>query len=214
MALTTTTLNGAITANDTLIKVTSGTGFGKGKYLRIDDEFCFQTADANSASTDLIPVQRGVNGTVAKAHATTANVVVGTGDEFTGDALATAASYPLAGRQRRTDSYTATGAITLPDPGTDLFVILNGTSVCAMTIADPSKDMDGSFLYVSANGAAAHTLTFASGLSNAGSSYDVITFNGTKPITAGPFCAVNGFWQLAVAVPLAGTVTNVTGTLS
>lgn len=55
--LTTTTLNGAISADQTLIKVTSGTSFGKGKYLRIDDEFLLQTADADAAATTLIPVQ-------------------------------------------------------------------------------------------------------------------------------------------------------------
>lgn len=214
MALTTTTLNGAIDQNTTLIRVTSGTGFGRNKFLRCDDEEMLQTADADSSQTTLIPVMRGVNGTAAKAHVTGANVVVGTGAEFTGDAVATADSYPLAGRQRRVVSYSASGAITLPSPGTDMVAILNGTSVIAATIADPSKDMDGSLLYIASNGAAAHTATFASGLNNAGSSYDVLTANGTKPVLLGPFMAVNGFWMAPVGVAMAGTVTNITATLS
>lgn len=215
MALTTTTANGAISSDQVTIKVTSGTGFGKGKLIRVDDEFMQQTADADSASTTIIPVRRGVNGTVAAAHPTGANVDVGNPyDDYSGDAVATAATYPLAGRQRRTKSYTATGAVTLPSPGTDMVAIVNGTSVCAMTIADPTKDMDGSLLYLASNGAAAHTFTFASGLNNAGGSYDVLTANGTKPVLLGPFMAVNGYWMAPVGVAMTGTVTNLTAALA
>lgn len=214
MALTTTTANGAIGANDTTIRVTSGTGFGRNKYVTVDDEDMLQTADADAASPTIIPVQRGVNGTQAKAHPTGANVTVGTGDEFTGSAIATAASYPLAGRQRRVVSYTASGALSLQSPGTDQVAILNGTSVKAMTVPVPTKDMDGDLLWIASNGAAANTIDFDGGLSGAGDSYDVITINATAPVLLGPFMAVNGLWQACVAVPMAGTVTNVTATLA
>ncbi len=61
---------------------------------------------------------------------------------------------------------------------------------------------------------AAHTIQFASGLSGAGSSYDILTVNATAPALMGPFMAVNGFWQLAMGVPMAGNTANVTATLA
>lgn len=214
MALTTTTLNGAVTADQTTLRVTSGSGFGKGKLIRIDDEECEQTADADSASTTIIPVMRGVNGSVAKAHVTTANVIVGNPyDDFGGDAVATAATYPLAGRQRRVLSYAASGAITLPSPGTDGVAILIGTSTLAMTVAAPTKDMDGCVLSIFGNAKSASTVDFANGatlgLNNAGASYDLVTFQtaGTVGIQV---MAINGAWCVASAPAFSGTATALT----
>ena len=212
MALTTTTLNGAITANDALIRVTSGTGFAKGEYLRVDDEMMLQTADADSAATTLIPVMRGVNGTAAKAHVTSANVTVGTGSEFTGDSVATASSYPLAGRQRRVISKSTTYTVELM-PGIDQTLVLNGTTIIAVTIPVPTKDMDGDELNIVSNGAAAHTLTFTGGLSGAGSSYDVVTINATAP-SAFKVVACNALWVAYCQPPMGGTVTNIIGSLA
>lgn len=212
MALTTTTLNGAISADTTLIRVTSGTGFGKGKYLRVDDEEMLQTADADASQTTLIPVMRGVNGTAALAHVTSANVTVGTGDEFTGSATATAASYPLAGRQRRLNSYSASGAISLPSPGTDEVAILNGTDALTMTLAVPTKDMDGDVLTVVSNGKAAHTVTVATALGDAGAGYTVATFpSGGR--TSVQYMAINAIW-VSLPGPWAGTVTNIDVSIS
>ena len=213
MALTTTTLNGAITANDTQLRVTSGTSFGKGKWIRIDDEMLFQTADADSASTTIIPVSRGQMGTVAKAHVTTANVVMGSGSDFTGDAVDTAVSYPLAGRQRRVMSYAASGAITLPAPGTDMVAVLIGTGTLAMTVALPTKDMDGCILTIFGNAKSASTVDFGAGatvgLNNAGSSYDVITLQNAGNVGISVM-AINGFWNIASAPGITGTVTALT----
>lgn len=212
MALTTTTLNGAIGANDTLIRVTSGTGFAKGEYLVVDDEWMLQTADAASAATDLIPVMRGVNGTAAKAHVTSANVTVGTGDEFTGSADATAVTYPLAGRQRRLVSYSASGAISLPSPGTDVVAVLNGTDALTMTLAVPTKDMDGDVLIVVSNGKAAHTVTVATALGDAGAGYTVATFPAGGR-TCVQYMAINAIW-VSLPGPWAGTVTNIDVSIS
>ncbi len=123
--------------------------------------------------------------------------------------------YPLAGKAVETLSYSAAGAITLPQPGADMIAYLNGTSILAMTIADPGKALDGSVLSIRGNGAAAHTLTFASGLSGSGASgsYDVITVNATNPVSLN-FVAVNGFWQEFVQTPMAGTVTAITATVT
>jgi hypothetical protein len=213
MALTTTTLSGAITSSAQECVVASATGIVAGDYMLIDQEFVRVGKSYTSGTT--IPLSgRGVNGTVAAAHVTGANVTHGVGSDFANAAPQTGVAYPIAGRARTITSYSAAGAIALPTPGSDAVAILNGTSVLAMTVAAPTKDMDGCFLFVSSNGAAAHTVTFTGGLSGAGASYDVVTINATAPVTLGPIVAVNGLWQLAVAVPLAGTVTNVTATVA
>jgi hypothetical protein len=211
MSLTTTTLNGAVAAGATSLRVSSGTGFGRGKWIRIDDELFLQSADADSASTTIIPVIGGQDGTACVAHATTANVVVGDGSDFAGSAVATATNYPLAGRQRRVLSYAASGAITLPSPGTDMVAVLIGTSALAMTVAAPTKDMDGCILWIFGNAKSQSTVTFDStvGLGNAGASYDVITFQNAGNVGL-EVMAINGFWNVASAPGITGTVTALT----
>ena len=208
MALTRTTLSGAINANDTLFAVASATGFAVGEYLKIDDEFMMTTA----VSGTNISVQRGVNGTAAVAHVITAGVVTGTGDDFSGGAVATADTYPLAGRQRRVTSRTAAFTVTLL-PGVDQTIVLNGTSVIAVTIPVPTTDMEGDELNIVSNGAAAHTLTFTGGLSGAGSGYDVITINATAP-SAFKCVACNALWVAYCQPQMGGTVTNIIGSIA
>lgn len=206
MALTTTTLASAVAASDISIKVASGTGFAAGYILRIDGES--MKVQAGYTSGTVIPVQRGVDGTAQVAHATSANVTVGTAADFSTPTQGTATLYPVQIPTTVT-SYSASGAITLPTPGSNAIAILNGTSVIAATVAAPTKDMDGSFLWIAGNGAAAHTITFAGGLSGAGSSYDVLTVNATAPVLFGVM-ACNGNWLAPVAPAMTGTVTNLT----
>lgn len=222
MALSATTLSGAITADQVTIKVASATGFAKGRLIKIDDEFLLQTAEADATATTTIPVRRGVNGTQAKAHVTAALVRVGNPSnvngpsDWLGSEVTTPSAYPLSGRQRRVISKSAAATLALGDdivPGTDTVVELNGTSVIALTIPVPTKDMDGDLLIIAGNGAAAHTLTFTGGLSGAGSSYDVLTVNATAP-TASMFVAINGLWMALAQIPISGTVTNVTNALA
>jgi len=213
MAKTTTTLNGAIALDATLIKVTSGTGFGKGKQLKIDDEWLLQTADADAASTTLIPAKRGQNGTAAKAHPTGANVTVGAGSDFDGSTVATPQAYPLAGRQRRAASYSAAGAIALPSPGTDMVAVLLGTGTEAYSIAAPTKDMDGDMLLVLAGGAGAKVITVTGGISGAGANYDVVTLNATA-VAGFMLFACNGLWIAPFQPAMGGTVTNLIGSVA
>lgn len=213
MALTQTTLSSAQAVGDGKIVVAASTGFAAGNRVRIDGEV-MQVAKSYVSGSTTVPVLRGQEATIAQAHPTSAKVLVGTGsDSAWGDQAAGVLSqYPVSGKGVTTLSYSASGAITLPAAGSDMVAYLNGTSILAMTIADPGKALDGSKLSIRGNGAAAHTLTFASGLSGAGSSYDKITVNATAPISL-DFVAVNGLWQELVQTPMAGTVTNITGTL-
>ncbi len=212
MALTTTTLNGAVAAGATTLRVTSGSGFGRGKWIRVDDEMFLQTADADTASTTIIPVTGGQDGTACAAHVTTANVTVGDGTDFAGSAVQTATNYPLAGRQRRVVNYAASGAVTLPSPGTDMVAILIGTGTLAMTVASPSKDMDGCLLWIFGTAKSQSTITVNDstvGIGNAGSSYDVLTAQNAGNVGV-ELIAINGFWCIASAPGITGTVTALT----
>jgi hypothetical protein len=211
MALTRTTLSSAFAVGDLEIVVASATGFAAGSYVRIDDEMFLISSSYVSGTS--IPVRGGIQGTVQKAHQSGAGVVVGLATDFDDPAVQTDVPYPIAGRARRIDSYSASGAITLPKAGEEVVAVLNGTSVLAMTVAIPTVDMDGAILWIAGNGAAAHTVTFATGLSGAGASYDVVTVNADSQILLGPIMAINDVWLLAVATPMAGTVTNITGTV-
>jgi len=206
MALATTTLSVAATATDNYITVASATSVAAGRLMHVDAEMMKVRSDYVSGTS--VPVQRGQDGTVAAAHVITAAVVHGLASDFV-TAAGTVVTYPLA-RPVKIVSITATSTLTLPSPGEDLRVILNGTSVITLTIPVPTRDLDGAQLTIISNGAAAHVPTFTSGLGGAGSSYDAITNNAT-----GQFClnvfAAGGFWCIPQAPAMTGTVTNITG---
>ena len=211
MALTTTTLSGAITASAQSLVVASATGLVANDFLIIDQEIMRVGKSYVSGTT--VPIAgRGLNGTQAAAHVTGANLTHGEASEFANAAPQAAVGYPLAGRARQLTSYSASGAITLPTPGADGVAIINGTSILAMTIAAPSKDMDGCLLYVASNGAAAHTVQYTGGLSGAGSSYDLLTVNAGAPVLFVTM-AVNGTWIVPVTVAMTGTLTNLIAAL-
>jgi hypothetical protein len=210
MALATTTLSSAVAVDDTSVVVASATSFDAGRLVLVDQEVMQVAQNYTSGTT--VDVLRGINGTATKAHVITSNVSHGDATDFSTPAAQEIIGYQ-ASRATVISSITATGTLTLPKAGTDARVILNGTSVIALTIPVPTKDMDGTLLTIVGNGAAAHTLTFTGGLSGAGTSYDVVTTNSTAPI-AFTAIACNGLWNSFVATPMAGTVTNITGTVA
>lgn len=207
MALTRTTLSAAVTVTDKAVRLASITGLAANMPLVIDGEE-MRIVSVPSSATLPVPVLRGVNGTAVAAHASGASAVFGPPEDFT------SGSAPrLAARQRVITSISASGAIPINTPGTDQVVVLNGTSVIAATLAVPGKANDGDRLQIVANGAAAHTVTVAGGLSDAGSSYDVITFNGTKR-TSLEFVAMNETWVPICQPAMGGTVTNIIGSIA
>lgn len=70
-------------------------------------------------------------------------------------------------------TYTAAGALFLV-PGVH---VINGTTL-AMTIAPPTKDMDGMVLMILSLTASAQTLTYTAGFSQTTTSSDIATFGG------------------------------------
>jgi hypothetical protein len=212
MALARTTLSAAVAAGDQFIVVASATSVAAGSIIRVDDERMTVTKAYVLASTT-VPVLRGQDGSSAVAHVASAGVVHGIPSDWGGQEVQTSTNFPIAGRPRRIVSVTASSTLTLPLPGEDLFVILNGTSVITLTVPVPTKDLDGCRLTICGNGAAAHALTFTGGLSGAGSNYDAITVNATAPIAVDAI-ACNSLWNAFSAIPIAGTVTNVTGSIA
>ncbi len=211
MALVRTTLSSACAAADSSIVVASATGFTAGYLIRIDQENMRVGGAYVSGTT--IPVIRGQDGTIVQAHVVTASVVCGTASDWSTPTAQTHVQYPIAGRARTLTSYTADGAIALPTPGADAMAVLNSTVALAMTLATPTKDMDGCFLWIVGNGKAAHVVTPATALNDAGSNFDTaITFaSGGRQVCA--LLAMNEFWSLAPSVA-AGTLTNVSITYS
>jgi hypothetical protein len=155
-----------------------------------------------------IPVLRGLDGSATAAHAAAANATVGLASDFDSAPPGAAGSAVVPTQRARVlRSYSAAGAIALPQSGEDVVAVLNGTTAIAMTVAAPPKDIDGSILYVLGNGKSASTVTFASGLGNAGAAYDVITFQAAGQVGLSVM-ACNGFWVL-VGGPVTGTSTAV-----
>lgn len=175
MALTTTTLSTAVAQGDTNIVVASATGFAAGNLILIDQEVMQVVKSYSSGTT--IGVLRGLDGSVQTIHRITANVTTFLASDEAGPAGQTAVQWPKV-RARDLLSYTTAGAITLPTPGADMVAVLNSTVALAMTLAAPTKDMDGSILTVIGNGKAAHTLSLPAGvgLGAGGSGVDVGTF--------------------------------------
>jgi hypothetical protein len=210
MAFATTTLSAAVAVSDNSIVVASATSMAAGRFLIVDQELMKVASSYVSGTT--VPVLRGQDGSVTSAHKVTANVTHGLASDFANPVAQTATTYPLQ-RGVQVVSVSATSTLTLPVAGSDLRAILNGTSVIALTVPVPTKDMDGTKLTIVSNGAAAHTLTFTGGLSGASTSYDVITVNATAP-AAFEFIAANGLWMILCGPALGGTVTNIIGSIA
>lgn len=211
MAVTTTTLAAACAATDIQISVTSAAGFAANQFVLIDQEWMKITNSYNGTDT-IIKVLRGQNGSVVAAHAITANVVTDAISQVASSDWANAAasvttSYPLSGKARVITSYTADGAITLPTAGTDQIAVLNGTTQWDMTLAVPTKDMDGTLLWIVSNGKAAHTVTVAGGLGAASTGYTVATYT-TGSLQSLALMAINGSWVQAQS-QFSGTLTNI-----
>jgi hypothetical protein len=202
MSLTTTTLSSAVGQTDTSIVVASATSFVANMFVKVDDEIMQIAKNYSSGTT--IPVQRGVESSKQTTHVSGANVTIFLASDESGAAAQTVTQFS-AQRSRRVVSYGAAGAIALPNAGEDVVAVINGTSGLAMTLAAPTKDLDGCMLYIVANGKAAHTVTITAGIGAGGSSMDVGTFATTEQ-TGCCLMAVNGAWVLwANGIGSAGT---------
>lgn len=209
MALATTTLSSAVTVNDNSIVVASATSVAAGRLLLVDNEWMQVVSSYVSGTT--VPVLRGQQGTAVLAHTADTNVTHGLAADFSAPAAGVPVSVSLpAQRARRITTYRATGAISLPSIGEDLIVVLTGTSTLTMTLAAPTKELDGTLVWITGNAKSSSTVQFAGtvGLNNAGSSYDIITLNNGGN-TGVCVMALNGFWNIFAAPAITGTTTAI-----
>jgi hypothetical protein len=211
MALTTTTLASACGLNDRSIVVSSATGFAAGYKVLIDGEEMEVTKDYVSGTT--VGVLRGRGGTPQAAHVTTANVTVGAGSDFQNPAPGAFATTYGAVPTVYFTSVTATSTLALPPPRSWSFITMNGTSAITLTVPVPTKDMDGTVLFLISNGVAQHIYTFTSGLGGVGSGYTTVTpasaARGSMMVVA-----CNGYWNAISGPGWSGTVTKVTCALA
>lgn len=189
MALTVTSLNGALTQNATVVKLTAFTnpstgGVGPNTQLLVDGEKMLVTSALNSPTVQVV---RGYDGTLATAHNTLAPVTYGLVSEFTTTGLAGAASIAVADEA----TYSVNGAITVPVVDQTIYITKAG--VCALTLASPAADQTNTVRFVSLT-ANAHTITYTPGFYGNTTSSDVATF----PATIGAVFTIvarNGLWN-------------------
>jgi hypothetical protein len=209
MALANTTLAAACTATDKQITVASATSLAAGLSLLVDAEFMLITK-AYVVGSVTVPVLRAQEGTYQYAHANSAKVstFLLPSDLATPDPQLDVNS-PYAGRGRYVTSISASAA-WLPRAGNqDELVYLNGTSVIALTLTNPTMDQNGKVVTFAGNGIAAHTITYTTtGFGNVGSTADVITFGSTQMQTF-VMIAVGGFWLIYAGLSTA--TANVSG---
>jgi hypothetical protein len=213
LALANTTLSSACAATDGSIVVASTTSLGPGMYAILGSAELIQISKgfvAGTAAAIPVPVMRGLDGTPQIAHPATANVSFFLlASDIPNPAPGTSCLLPSAGRALQRSSVTTTAA-WLPQAGAqDEEVEINGTSVVALTLTNPTKDQNGKRVTFRGNGIAAHTLTYTTvGFGNVGATADVVTF-GASQIQSFTFVASGGFWiNLG---PLATATANVSG---
>ncbi len=181
MALTGTTLNGAITSGATMITLTSGTGIAKKMLVRVDGEM-MRVTDVSLSPT--VQVVRGYQGTAGVAHNTLALCAYGNASDFVTPNAMNAQPYA---------SYSVSGAITVPT--SNQFIEINKAGAALMTLAAPGLDQDGLQLTITSNTAQAHTIT-ATGLFQDGSTTtDVATFAAQKGVSL-VISALGGKWNV------------------
>jgi hypothetical protein len=203
MALAETTLSSAVAVTDNSIVVAASTSFAAGRLVEIDGEKMQVTQDYVSGTT--VGVLRGRGGSVTAAHVASARVTHGAAADFTVAAAGTA-SWTTGLIPFTTTSYSAAGAVSF-GAAQWTTAIINGTSGLAMTLANPNSSQDGIVLCILANGKAAHTVTYTAGLGDAGSGYDVGTFDGSGQCSM-LLVAANSIW-VPLPSPFSGTLSAI-----
>lgn len=196
MALTTTSLNGAITASQTFVKATSATpttgtaAIANGDMFQIDGERMRVT---DVSTTPTFQVVRGYDGTLAVAHATLAPFIFGRPFDWNSNAGAPVTPRALV-------SIGANGVIAVPTVNT-LLTIDKATALATTTLAAPTSDSNGVVLTITSNTAAAHVITATSLIADAvsGSPHTTLTFAAFKGASI-VLTIQNGLYNVTSAV--------------
>lgn len=173
MAITTTTLSGALTNIETTIGLTSVTGVTAGTgptgvgitKLLVDQEIMLVAAAPQGTAVHVV---RGYDSTVSQAHANGALVLIGAPSDFPQNnyyGLQTMFAKQTLGRsvQEGINLTGTTDAIDATVPG---FYVIKGGAVDAMTLAAPAAAAEGNIIEIVSDTLFAHTLTATSLLAN------------------------------------------------
>jgi hypothetical protein len=148
-----------------------------------------------------VGIEKG--GTVAVAHPSGAQVTYGAATDWAQQtAPQTTPQFPIAGRAKVINEYAADGAISLPPAGGDALAVIIGTAHTGMTLAVPTKDLNGSKLTILNLTAAAHVITLATGIG--GSAIVTLTMDASGRSMI-DLTAYNELWYCPA---LAGTTTG------
>lgn len=154
MAVTSTTLAASCGVGATTITVASATNFTTGQFILVENELMQQTAAANGT---VVPVRRGLDGTVQGAHASSAFACTGLFADFPSPIPGWPVVYgPCVGDGSNAASYTysAAGAIS-PVPGVH---VINGSGAIAMTLAGPTGTQEGQVMIIESKNLHANTI--------------------------------------------------------
>jgi hypothetical protein len=199
MAVVNTQLAAICAQGDSKITVASATGFNPGNFILVENELMQQTAAANGA---VVPVRRGLDGTVQATHASAAFACSGLTSDFPAAAPGQCITYgPYApdGQMAGYFTYNASGAIALT-PGIH---VVNGSGVCVMTLAAPSGVQEGALLVIESKNLNANTITAAPiflGVVNAGGIATASANGGNLTLKA-----CGGKWAVLAASGIAFT---------
>jgi|ERR1700722_2805343 len=187
MAITATTLSGAITSTQTSFGVASVTGItgpnqqtGTGiTILKIDQEFIYVAAAP--VGTTLPIVLRGYNGSAAAAHVSGAQVQIGAtpADFPTDQAELTGGNTTLQQvtyGARNQQAIFLSGTADALAAGVAAFYVVKTGSADAMTLAAPTAGQEGNIIEVWSDTAFAHTITATTLLANGTALKTTVTF--------------------------------------
>lgn len=170
MAITGTTISSAVAAGDLVINVTSATGFATSttapQWIKIDSEYmilspAYNSAPYNGTGTAIPVYRRGDQGSAVVAHNALAACVTGLFSDHVALPAAAVSPVPMPQKADNIVTYSVSGAIALPTQERTS-VIIDKAGVAAMTLALPTKDMDGYVLTIGSTTAQAHTVTLPS----------------------------------------------------
>lgn len=209
MALTTTSLNGAIGATDLQFTVTSTTGFpavgvfGSRQLMRVDFE---------DMLVDFVPVSgtvkvlfRGYNGTTAQAHETLAPVTTSSvATDFLDVPVGYTVTHPfnlddvltIGVNTTFTAAGTAPTSTTLPLPIKNTTYNITKATAAAITLISASAAQQGVKITFYGTVAAANTVTYVPGFNGDTTSSDVATFAALVGSTLTIQCGPSGLWAV------------------
>jgi hypothetical protein len=202
--LTNTTLAADVGANDTVLKLTSTTGYpavgtisnGNQVRMQINGEFMYHVETIASGTVRVR--SRGADGTLAVAHDLLSNVSMGAPGDF--PAYPVGAEAPRPAFDDDIVSVGENGVIAVPTKNTTIY-LTKATALTTTTLGAPTQAQNGLRLTITSQTAAAHVITATALLGDAasGSPEDTATFDAFIGASM-TLVASDGIWNIVAVV--------------